>query len=145
MRLAYIEHTGDYGAIPFETDVRRLYGWAKAKGIRPGFYPMGIFYDRPDRTAPEKRRSEVAIPIYGTAKPEGDVKVRNLPAMKVAAMSFRGPSREYPDAYRTLGAWVEKNGYEWAGPSIEVYAKRPETKAGETIVYARIKAPVKKK
>ena len=144
-KVAYIEHVGDYRSIPFAEDIQALYGWAKESGVRPGFYPLGIFHDRPGDTPPEKCRSEIAIPIYGSAKAKGPVKVRNLPGMKVAALSFRGPASGYPEAYRALSAWVEQHGYAWDGPSIEVYTRKPKQVGRETILYAKIEAPLRKK
>src|SRR3990172_6151826 len=53
VKLAYIEHTGAYDDIPFETYIGRLYGWAKKAHVRPGFYPLGVFYDSPGETPGE--------------------------------------------------------------------------------------------
>ncbi|HKZ64522.1 MAG TPA: GyrI-like domain-containing protein [Thermoplasmata archaeon] len=145
VKLAYIEHVGGYDEIPFQTYVERLYGWAKKARVRPGFYPLGVFYDSPDQTPPEECRSEIGIPITGKAAPEGDVRIREMPAMDVAALSFKGPSGEYRDAYRELSSWVSENGYEWAGPSIEAYTKKPERVRGKTVMYAKIMAPVRRK
>ncbi len=143
--LAYVEHVGAYDAIPMDTYVEKLYGWAKEKGVRPGFYPMGIYYDSPDETPPEECRSEIAIPIFGGATAEGDVKIRELKEMQVAAISHKGPSEEYAKTYQRLSEWIEQHDYEWAGPSIEVYSKKPEVAGDETILYAKVMAPVRKK
>jgi effector-binding domain-containing protein len=37
------------------------------------------------------------------------------------------------------------HGYEWVGPSFEVYSKKPTMEKGETILYAKVMAPVRKK
>lgn len=145
LKLAYIEHVGDYGSIPFDKYINQLYGWAKAKNIRPGFQPLGIFYTPPDMTAPEQCKSEIAIPIMGDAKPESNIKIRDLPSMEVAVIKHQAPKKQYPETYRKLSEWIIKNGYEWVGPSIEIYTKKPKVLGNETIVYARIHAPVKKK
>ena len=145
IRMAYIEHVGDYGAIPFAQYIERLYGWAKEHKVRPGFNPLGIYYDPPRTTTPEKCRSEIGIPIYGNARGSGGIKTKDLPEMKVAATSFKGTSSEYQKTYDDLSAWVAENGYEWAGPSIEVYSKKPEQVGGKMIMYAKIEAPIRKK
>lgn len=145
MKLAYVEHVGPYGSIPFDRYIEQLYGWAKAQKVRPGFHPLGIFHDSPRETPPERCRSDIAIPIYGDAAPAGTVKVKDLPAMDVATLSFKGTSSEYQGAYDALGAWIAEHGYEWAGPSMEVYSKKPETVGGKTIMYAKIEAPVRKR
>lgn len=143
--LAYVEHVGDYGEIPFAEYIDRLYSWAKQRKVRPGPYPMGIFLDAPGSRPPGKHRSEVGIPIAEKVRGGSGVKVRAVPAMKVAAISHKGPVEEYPKTYAKLGDWMAGHGYEWAGPCIEVYSKRPETVDGEEIIYAKIMAPVKKR
>jgi len=145
MTIAYVEHVGEYGKLPFEEDMRTLYGWAKAKKVRPGLQALGIYHDNPEMTPPERCRSEVAIPIYSRAPPEGGIKVRKLPAMTVAATSHEGPASEFRNTYSALNAWVEEHGYEWSGPSIEVYSKKPAVVGGQTILFARIKVPVRRR
>ncbi len=144
-KLAYIEHTGRYNEIPFQKDFEKLYGWAKENHIRPGFYPLGIYHDRPDVVPSANLRSEIAIPIFGSAKPEADIDIKEIPAMKVAAISHKGPSSEFPSTYRKLNEWIAEKGYEWSGPAIEIYTRKPKLVGGETILYAKIEAPIRKK
>ena len=144
-KFAYVEHVGAYGSIPVGSIIPRLYEYSKRHGLRPGFFPMGVFHDSPVHTPPEKCRSEIGIAVSGKAEPEGDIKVRKLPASRVAAISHKGPSSDYQKTYHALGEWISSHGYEWAGPAIEVYTKRPVQDGGETILFARIKAPVKKR
>lgn len=145
IKLAYLEHTGDYGSIPYDDYFNKLYKWAKEKKVRPGFKPMGIFHDSPEQTPSEECRSEIGIPIVGDAEPEGDIKIKELPPMEVAVIKHKGSTKEYQDTYRKLNEWITKNGYEWAGPAIEVYTKKPKTVGDETIIYANVQVPVKKK
>ncbi len=144
-KLAYIEHAGAYDSTPFEKYISQLYAWAKEKKVMPGFMPMGIFYDTPSKVPPEKCRSEIAIPIFGKASPKENIKIRELPAMKVAVFKHKAPAKDYPESYRKLSEWIAQNGYEWVGPSIEVYTKKPKAEGGETIIYTHIQAPIKKK
>ncbi len=144
-KLAYIEHTGDYSKIPYQDDIQELYGWAKENKVRPGFYPIGIFHDPPDITSPDKLRSEVGIQVYSRGRSQGKIRVREVPAMKVATISHKGPASEYPKTYDTLRRWVQNNGYEWAGPAIEVYTRKPKIVGDETILYTKIEAPIRKK
>ena len=143
--LAYVEHRGSYDEIPFQKYMEKLYGWAKEKHIRPGLFSIGIYYDSPDRTPPEKCRSEIGIPIYGEVEPEDDIRIKEVPSMEVATISHKGPSSDYPKTYDALSKWIAENGYEWVGPSFETYTRRPQTIAGRTIFYAKVKAPVRKK
>jgi AraC family transcriptional regulator len=144
-KLAYIEHTGDYSSIPYDNYYEKLYSWAKEKKVRPGFKALGIFHDNPDKTPPEQCRSEICIPIVGEAESDEEIKVKELPTMEVAQIKHKGSSKEYKNTYQNLNEWITQNGYEWAGPSMEVYSKKPITKGEETIISATIQAPIKKK
>jgi AraC family transcriptional regulator len=142
--LAYIEHVGPYDKVPWENYIKRLYGWAKEQKVMPGFYPMAICYDDPDKTPPENCRSDIAITFKGKAKQQSGIKTRKMPAMKVAAISHKGPTSEFKNTYAKLAEWIKKKGYEASGPSIEVYSKKPEVVDGVTILFAKVMMPVKK-
>jgi effector-binding domain-containing protein len=143
--LAYIEHKGPYDNVPWEDYIKRLYGWAKEQKVMPGFYPMAICYDDPEKTPPGEARSDIGITFKGRAKEQAGVKTRKMPAMKVAAISHKGPSNEFKNTYAKLTEWIDKKGYRVSGPSIEVYSKKPEVVSGVTILYAKVMMPVKKK
>lgn len=143
--VAYVEHKGSYGSIPFDDYIGRLYGWAKEKKLRPGFYPMAVFYDNPDITPPEMCRTDIAIPVAGEPKGDDKVNVRKMPAMTVATISHNGEAEEYKKSYDLLAKWVTENGLESDGPPIEIYTKKPDVVDGKTIIHAKIMAPVKRK
>jgi len=143
--LAYIEYVGSYGSIPFDKYIPRLYAWvSKQKKVMPGFYPICTFHSDPKTTPPEKCRTDIGITVKGAVKPEGDIKIRKLPAMTVATLSHKGPASEYQNSYDTLAQFVVKKGYVMNGPPMEIYAKKPEMVDGKLILYAKIMFPVKK-
>lgn len=144
-RLAYMEHVGDYGSIPYDKYFSQLYGWAKEKKARPGFRPIGIYYDTPEQTPPERCRSEIGIPTRGMPISEGNIKIKEMPAMEVAIIKHAGPAKEYSKTYGILNEWMAQTGYEWAGPAMEVYTKKPKVVGGETIIRALVQVPVRKK
>jgi effector-binding domain-containing protein len=143
--LAYIEHKGPYDKVPWEDYIKRLYGWAKEQKVMPGFYPMAIYHDDPEKTTPEESRSDIGITFKGRAKEQAGVKTRKMPAMKVAAISHKGPGSEFKNTYAKLTEWINKKGYMISGPSIEVYSKKPEVVSGVTVLYAKVMIPVRKK
>jgi AraC family transcriptional regulator len=143
--LAYIEHIGPYDKVPWDELTPRLYGWAKEQKVMPGFHPMGIYYDDPSQVAPEKRRSEIGITFKGPGKEVPGIKTRHMPAQKVAAVSFKGPSTEYQKAYAEMDRWIDGKGYRASGPCIEIYSKRPEMIDGVMILYSKILIPVETK
>jgi effector-binding domain-containing protein len=143
--LAYIEHKGPYDKVPWEDYIKRLYGWAKEQKVMPGFYPMAIYHDDPEKTTPEEVRSDIGITFKGRAKEKAGVKTRKMPAMKVAAISHKGPGSEFKNTYAKLTEWINKKGYMISGPSIEVYSKKPEVVSDVTVLYAKVMIPVRKK
>jgi len=142
--LAYIEYVGPYDSIPFHDTIASLYAWVKEKKFIPGFYPMAVFHSDPKTTPPRKCRTDIAITINGNPEPEGNIRVRKLPAMTVATLSHKGPASEYQRSYDRLGAFVTDKGYAVSGPPMEIYSRKPENIDGETIIYAKIMFPVKK-
>jgi DNA gyrase inhibitor GyrI len=122
----------------------RLYGWAKGQKVMPGFYPMAICIDDPQKTPPEKCRSEIAVSYKGKARAQNGVKIRPLSAMRVATISHKGPATEFKKTYAQLTEWIAMKGYVVSGPSIEVYSKKPEVIGSVTIVYAKVMMPVVK-
>lgn len=143
--IAYTEHIGPYDKIPWEEYVQRLYGWAKRQKVMPGFYPLAIYHDDPEKTPAEKCRSEVAITFKGRGKKGDGMKVRRLPAMKVAAVSHKAPGSEFKKTYAQLTKWIADRGYTTSGPPIEVYTRKPKVVGGVTILYAKVMMPVTKK
>jgi effector-binding domain-containing protein len=144
LRIAYYEHVGGYGNIPFDKVIPRLYEWAKKNKVMPGFYPMGIYMTDPKTTPPEKCLTWLAISFKGEGKPEGDIRIKDMPEMTVAAYSHKGPSSEYQKSYDTLTSWILANGYTVAGPPMEIYSKKPEMVDGQMILYSKILFPIMK-
>jgi effector-binding domain-containing protein len=144
-KLVYIEHVGAYDKIPYDEYFNKLFSWAKEKNAKPGFKSLGIFHDNPEKTPPESCKSEIGIPILGNPEPEGEIRVKELPAMNVAVYKHKGPSSEYPQSYGALHQWITQNGYEITGPTLEVYTKKPKVKGDQTILYSEIQMPIKKK
>ncbi len=105
---------------------------------------MGIFLSDPKSTPPEKCLTLLAISFKGEGKPEGDVKIKDLPEMMVATYSHKGPASEYQKSYDTLTSWVAEHGYAPSGPPIEIYSKKPEMVGGQMIIYTKIMFPVTK-
>lgn len=143
--LAYIEHTGDYGQIPFEEYMKKLMTWAKENKAKPGWKLTGIYYDDPMKTSPEQCRSEIGIPVRGNPPSGDEVKVKEIPGTEVATLYHKAPAEEYPNSYKTLFDWIAANDYELTGAPMEIYTKKPKVKGGKTIIYSEIQFPVKKK
>lgn len=140
--LAYVEHQGPYSEIPWRSYMERLYGWAKEQKVLPGMHAIGIYYDDPKAVPAERCRSDIAITFKGEASGTEEVKVRKLPATKVAALSFKAPGEGIIGAYNGLLAWIADMGYRATGPPMEIYSKKPEAVDGVILLYSKIVVPV---
>jgi AraC family transcriptional regulator len=144
-KIAYVEHYGPYDKIPFDVYIDKLYGFAKASKVMPGFHPFAIYTNDPKVTPPEKLRTEIAITLKGEAASSTEVKVKILPEMEVAVIKHKAPGTEFPETYRKVMEWVAANGYECSGPCLEIYTKKPKVEGKKTIIYANIQVPIRKK
>lgn len=64
--------------------------------------------------------------------------------MMVASATFKGPYDQFPDVYASLAAWVSENGYEFAGPMIDVYHVGPNVTRNSDEFVTEICCPVHK-
>jgi len=145
VKLAYIEHIGDYSKVPYDKYIPRLFEWAKENKVRPGFKNINVFHGDPQEIDPSDCKCWVGIPIKGEVTSDEEVKIEDIQEMDVATMKFKGPASEYRTAYKKLKEWMDKQGYDWNGPSFEVCSKKPKEVNGELILYTTIHVPVKKK
>lgn len=143
--IAYIEHEGAYGDIPFGEYYDRLYSWARANRARPGFRPFAVYLNDPNETPEDELKTRLAISIGRTAGGEGEVKVGSLPEMEVATVKHKGTPEEYGATYARLLEWVDQNGYEVTRPPMEVYRGKPKVKRGKMVIKSKVMFPVKKR
>lgn len=143
-KIAYVELRGAYDSLPWAPTIEKLYGWAKKSRVMPGFHPMGIYPDDPKKVPASKRRSRIAITFKGAARGGDGVRIGTLPAMTVASVSHKGPSSAFRETYATLAQWTAEKGLKVAGAPIEIYSKKPITRGGQTIFFAKILFPVKR-
>ena len=135
------------GVVPTYSDVSQLYGELFAHlgqhRIRPVGPPLAIYHD------PEYRERDVdieaAVEVAGSV-PEGErVKGRELPAVEeMACLVHQGGYHTIGDAYTSLMAWIEANGYTICGPNREVYLQGPETDRDPSTYVTEVQVPVEK-
>lgn len=66
---------------------------------------------------------EAAVPVAHALPSNGSVNVHVLPEARVAAVMYNGAFDGFPDNYRVILGWIERNGYQITGPFREVYYK----------------------
>ena len=91
---------------------------AEVERAGPAF---GIYYDLPEsEEEPEAWRADLGYPVVPDAKVPArpGLRVRDVPAMEVASLRYRGDLSSFPEALRVLVAWAEEKELE-AGPLLE--------------------------
>jgi len=142
MRVAVVSHVGPY------SEVGRLYGeiakWLQQKQLKITGPPFGWFYDNPEEVQAHKLRSEVGFPFKGEAKPEGNIKIKEILSQEVLSIMHKGPYREVGSAYAALFEYAREKGYTPLGCPMEIYLNDP-AKVPESELLTEIQLPIKKK
>ena len=125
-RVAFVRHIGPYEKC--EAAWGKLCGWAGPKGLftRPTVL-MGISYDDPDVTPPEKIRYDACLTVDESVQPEGEIGVQVIPGGDYAVTTHKGPYLKLKETYGKLfGEWAPQSGrVVGSGPCLEIYLNDP--------------------
>ena len=131
----FLRHVGPYAAIG--PVFGRLFEWAGRQGLLAGpFEAVGIPYDDPDVTPPEKIRCDAALLLPKPVQASGEVKSVSLPERDYAVVRHTGPYDRLSDTYAWLcGVWLPRSGREAvSAPPIEFYRNYPPQTPPERLV-----------
>jgi effector-binding domain-containing protein len=122
----------------------QLVKWAKKRKLGTGKW-MLYFIDEPGGRRPaNKLRSEACLQIKGRAESEGKIKVKKLPAQKVASVTFN-PDKVSPRlVYSGIYGWLKWGGFKDTVTGREVYVGNP-WRNPRAWVNTEIQVPVKRK
>ena len=73
------------------------------------------------------------------------VRFRTLPAVQYAGCTFKGGYEQINDVVAAVSAWVEDNGYDYAGPMFDIYHVSPHETQNPDEFVTEVCFPVKKK
>ena len=118
-----IEHQGAYADIG--KVYHKLYEWAKKKDVNIAGRGLTIFLCPPNEFDPSSAVFEVCLPVEPAPQGDEKVKVKELAACAVAAVTVTGPYGQIPAHYTEMLAWLSTEGWEVDGDPREVYIKRP--------------------
>ncbi|MCJ2163312.1 MULTISPECIES: AraC family transcriptional regulator [unclassified Pseudodesulfovibrio] len=135
-KVAFVRHTGPYEKC--ETAWDTLCSWAFPKGLcnmQTKF--IGVCYDDPQVTPPDKVRYDACIPVPDQVSGEGPVGVQTLEGGHYAIVTHKGPYSKLEKTYAQLmGQWLPQNSYELRDttPGFEVYLNDPQTTPPEELL-----------
>ena len=142
-RVAFARHVGPYHEVGQAWDkVCARLGKSGLLGADSRF--IGVCYDDPEVTPPEKIRYDACVTVDEDFTAEGDVGVQTLPGGEFAVVTHTGPYDKLNETYAALfGQWLPHSGRELRPePSLEFYLNDPEGTDPEdllTDIYAPLK------
>jgi len=129
----------------FSGGFTKLFKWAHETGTFPSGPSFGMFYEDPGTTEPAKLTAKLGFVVSDSAKGNDVVTVERIPAMTAATLSFQGSYETSNNAWEAVTKWMEANGYDWAGPGMEIYLKGAMDVADPKEYVTEIRIPVKKR
>lgn len=127
LHVAFVRHVGPYHEVheAWEKVCARL---GKEGLIGPESRFVGVCYDDPEVTPPEKIRYDACVTVGDDFTPEGEVGVQTLPGGEFAVVTHTGPYERLNQTYAALfGQWLPHSGRELRSePSLEFYLNDPE-------------------
>jgi AraC family transcriptional regulator len=105
---------------------------------------IGVSYDDPTVTEPEKCRYEACITVSKDVKPDGEIGVKQINGGKYAIFTVKGPYEMLSPAYQFIfGKWMQENNVALRDvPCYEVYLNDPKKTKPEKIK-TEIRVPIK--
>lgn len=125
-RVAFVRHIGPYAECGEAWG--KLCAWAGRRGLLgPDTTVIGISYDDPEVTPPEKIRYDACVTVGEEVEPEGEIGVQTLKGGDYAMTVHRGPYEKLAETYgRISGEWAPQSGRVISSdPCLEVYLNDP--------------------
>ena len=144
MRVAFVRHVGPYNEVG--TAWEKLCATLGAQGLLGGDARfIGVCYDNPEVTPPEKIRYDACVTVDEAFQPQGDIAVQTLSGGDYAVTTHIGPYDKLGLTYAKLyGGWLPQSGRELRSePCLEFYLNDPEGADPEdllTDIYAPLEA-----
>ena len=129
-------HTVDGLSEQIQKDCGALFSLAAERGAAPTDAPFGIYHS----TISEQDDGpiETCVPINRTVEGQADIEAKQLEGGKAACVLITGEQCHYPEllaGYDAAADWIQKNGYETAGPPREIWYTGPGPDARWEIVW----------
>ncbi len=126
------------GLKDFGSTMGELCGGMEKQGIKPAGPFLAIYHD--EEFDPESSDIEVGVQVAATS---GD-HIRTLAGGLACFATHIGPYDDFSQCYAALAEWIEKEGYQIAGPPFELYIKGCEGNTDPSQYVTEIYFPIKK-
>jgi len=120
--VAYVRKVGAYGKETCEAAFGELFGWAGPRGLMGKGPVLGVYWDNPEVTAPEKCRVDACIVVDAETAVDAPVSLQDIAAGRYVVCEFNLPLTDFGPAWEEAFRWVVEGGYECAEqPCYEMY------------------------
>lgn len=125
--VAFVRKVGPYGPEVVGAAFGELMQWAAPKGlVGPGTL-LGVYWDNPEITPPDKCRTDACVQIPKEMEPTGQVAVQTLPGGPHAVCRAEVTAQEFKKAWEDAYVWLTQSGREpGESPCYEVYYNNAE-------------------
>ncbi len=135
IRVAFVRHIGLYDECDAAWD--RLTTELGHRGLLGGETKyIGLCYDDPEVTPPEKVRYDACVSVDESFQPEGEIGVQTIAGGEYAVTTHFGPYSRLGETYaRLFGQWLPQSGRELRSiPCMEIYLNDPEGTEPEDLI-----------
>ena len=146
LRIAAMRYVGPYGARGILALWQRLRAWAAGHDLGPGpRVKLGIAYDDPSITAPERCRYDAGVVVPPDFVPDRLVAIVDVPGGLYAVAGFVGTAHEIEGVWdRVFAGWLPGSGYEPDDrPCYEVYRGDPTVDDRRGVFRCELHLPVR--
>ena len=131
--VAYVRKMGPYGKQTCEQAFGELMQWAGPRGHFGSGVVLGLYWDNPDVTPPEKCRIDACISVPHETATEGPIGIQTIQGGPYAVCHFEMKGDSFKQAWEDAFAWLVNSGCECdEKPCYELYhnnaADHPEGK-----------------
>jgi AraC family transcriptional regulator len=125
--VAYVRKMGAYGKETCEQAFGELVQWAGPKGYLSSGTMLGVYWDNPEVTPPEKCRVDACISVPLGTFPEGQIGVQLISGGPYAVCHFEINADSFQQAWEDAFSWLVSSGYECDDrPCYELYHNNAE-------------------
>ena len=110
--VAYVRKLGPYGKETCEQAFMELAQWAGPKGFMASGVILGVYWDNPDITEPEKCRVDACVSVPQNAVPEGQIAMQTINGGAYGVCHFEIQSDSFQQAWDEAFTWLVESGYE---------------------------------
>jgi AraC family transcriptional regulator len=120
--VAYVRKMGPYGKETCSQAFGELAQWAGPRGLLENGQMLGIYWDNPEVTPPEKCRVDACVTVPEGTEVEGPVSLQSISGGPYAVCHFEIKTDSFQQAWEDAFAWLVGSGHQCADkPCYELY------------------------